>query len=62
MGDIIVNLGKIKNRKKLKKFKLEFDTLWIHGLMHLLGHDHLREKDFQKMTNVERKYLNLIKN
>ena len=60
LGDIIVNLGKIKNRKNLKKFKLEFDTLWIHGLMHLLGHDHLREKDFQKMTNVERKYLNLI--
>ena len=40
LGDIIVNLNKIKNKKNIKDFKLEFNKLWIHGLIHLFGHDH----------------------
>ena len=40
MGDIIINLDKIKNKKILKKFENEFDRLWIHGLVHLFGYDH----------------------
>ena len=56
LGDIIINLSKIKNKKILKKFKFEFDRLWIHGLVHLLGHDHKKDKDFLKMSQVEKKY------
>ena len=46
--------------KNLKSFKLEFDRLWIHGLVHLFGYDHKREKDFLKMNQKEKKYLKLI--
>ena len=60
IGDIIVNLKKIKNKKNLKIFKIEFDNLWIHGLVHLFGHNHKKEKDFLKMKKVEKKYLELI--
>ena len=60
LGDIIINLSQIKNRSDLKNFKLEFDSLWIHGLIHLLGHDHKKNKDFIKMKNIEKKYLDFI--
>ncbi len=57
IGDIIINLNKIKNKKILKNFKIEFDRLWIHGLLHLLGHDHKKDKDFSRMNRAEKKYL-----
>ena len=59
LGDIIINFNKIKN-KNLNSFKSEFNRLWIHGLVHLFGHDHKKEKDFLKMNQVEKKYLNLV--
>jgi probable rRNA maturation factor len=60
LGDIIVNINKIKNKKVLKSFKIEFDKLWIHGLVHLLGFDHQSDKDFLKMSRIEKKYFNYI--
>ena len=60
IGDIIVNLNKIKNKNSLKVFKMEFDRLWIHGLVHLFGHDHKKEKDYLKMSKAEKKYINFI--
>ena len=60
IGDIIINLNQIKNKKVLKNFKLEFDRLWIHGLVHLLGHDHKKNKEFLKMNNIEKKYFDNV--
>ena len=60
LGDIIVNISQIKNRDNIKRFKSEFDSLWVHGLIHLLGHDHKKDKDFIKMTGIEKKYLSFI--
>ena len=60
LGDIIINLNKIKNRKALKIFKFEFDRLWIHGLVHLFGHDHKKKKDFLKMGQIEKKYFDFV--
>jgi probable rRNA maturation factor len=61
LGDIIVNLNKIQYKKGLRHFKTQFDKLWIHGLVHLFGHDHKKEKDFIKMSQVELDYLKYIK-
>tara|TARA_B100001063_G_C16614996_1_gene477722 strand:- start:85 stop:546 length:462 start_codon:yes stop_codon:yes gene_type:complete len=60
LGDIIVNFNKI-SKANLKDFKLEFNKLWIHGLIHLFGHKHNKEKDFKKMLKVENDYLKYIK-
>ena len=60
LGDIIINLNKIKDKKKLKNFKNELNNLWIHGLVHLLGHDHKKEKDFLVMKRIEKKYSSFI--
>ena len=57
LGDIIINLNKIKNRHNKKKFIIEFNKLWIHGLVHLFGHDHKKNKDFDEMQKIEKKFL-----
>jgi|TARA_B110000027_G_C15918560_1_gene211592 probable rRNA maturation factor len=61
IGDIIINLNKVKAKNNLKFFKLEFDKLWIHGLLHLFGHDHKKEKDFNKMSKIEKDYFKYVK-
>jgi probable rRNA maturation factor len=61
LGDIIINFNKVKYKKDLNLFKLQFDKLWVHGLVHLFGHDHKNEKDFKKMSRLETDYLKFIK-
>ena len=61
LGDIIINYNKVTTTKNLNFFKSEFDKLWIHGLVHLFGYDHKKEKDFKKMKKVENNYLRYIK-
>ena len=60
LGDIIINLNKIKNKSLKKNFKIEFDRLWIHGLLHLFGYVHKREKDFKKMNQKEKFFFDLV--
>ena len=60
LGDIILNLGKIKNKNNKIKFKKELNKLWIHGLVHLFGHQHKKDKDFNTMNKIEKKYLKFI--
>ena len=45
---------------KKKNFMENFDKLWIHGFLHLLGYKHHLNKDFNKMNNLERKIYNKI--
>ena len=60
VGDIIINFDMIKSKKVNKDFKVEFDKLWIHGLVHLFGYDHKKDKDFYKMKKIEKKYFKII--
>ena len=59
LGDIIINLNKMHNNK-IKNFNIEFDRLWIHGLVHLFGYEHEKDKDFKEMQRVEKKYYDLV--
>ena len=56
LGDIIINLKKVKK----KNFINNFDKLWIHGLLHLLGYTHKKNKDYKKMLKLERTYYNIV--
>ena len=60
LGDIIINLNKINSKNKKKNFYIEFDRLWIHGLVHLFGYEHKKDKDFKEMQRIENKYFNLV--
>ncbi len=56
LGDVILNLYKID--KNL--FKNNFDKLWVHGFLHLLGYKHFKDKDYYKMNKIEKLILNKI--
>ncbi len=60
LGDIIINLKKIKYKNDKIKFNEELNKLWIHGLVHLFGYKHKNDKDFHKMKKIEEKYLSYI--
>ena len=53
LGDIILNFYKIKKKARKNEFEKEFNKLWIHGLLHLLGYQHDTNKDFYKMRELE---------
>ncbi len=59
LGDIALNLYKIDKVKK--NFKIEFNKLWIHGFLHLLGYKHYKNKDFYNMKKLEDKILKQIR-
>ena len=58
LGDIAISYEIINERSKNSNFFLEFDKMWIHGYLHLLGHNHKKKKDFKKMKKLEDKILN----
>jgi len=60
IGDIAVSYEIIYLRSKKSNFKLEFDRVWVHGLLHLLGYNHIKNKDYKKMIKLEKRILNLI--
>ena len=60
IGDIATSYEIIYLRSKKKNFLEEFDKVWVHGLLHLIGYDHIRNKDYYKMSKIEKRILNLI--
>ncbi len=53
LGDIILNFYKIKKKTRKNEFEKEFNKLWIHGFLHLLGYQHDTNKNFYKMRKLE---------
>ena len=53
LGDIAISYEIINKRSKKSLFDYELDKMWIHGYLHLRGHDHIKHKDFQKMSKKE---------
>ena len=60
IGDIAVSYEVIYLRSKKSDFISEFDKVWIHGLLHLLGYNHIKDKDYFKMYKFEKRILRLI--
>tara|TARA_Y100000590_G_scaffold185509_1_gene211395 strand:+ start:221 stop:679 length:459 start_codon:yes stop_codon:yes gene_type:complete len=60
IGDIAISYEIINHRSKKGNFFLEFDKVWIHGLLHLIGYNHVKNKDYFKMNKTEKKILDAI--
>ena len=61
IGDIAISFEYISKRSKISDFYYEFDKMWIHGYLHLVGYDHKKNKDYKNMNKKEKlilKYLN----
>lgn len=51
LGDIIITPKMLE--KNYKAIKEGYQKLLIHGLLHLLGFDHIKDKDFKEMNKLE---------
>jgi probable rRNA maturation factor len=57
IGDIIISYNYVdKPRSQSSKlFKKKLIKIFIHGFLHLLGFDHIKNKDYKKMLHEEEK-------
>ena len=55
LGDIIISYNFINNPKsqRIKFFKEKLIKTFIHGFLHLLSFDHVKNKDYKKMLKEE---------
>ena len=55
IGDIIISYNFMNKPKtqNIKNFKKKVIKTFIHGYLHLLGFDHIKDKDYKKMLSEE---------
>ena len=59
-GDIAICYEIINLRSKKTNFNIEFDKMWIHGLLHLLGYNHVKHRDYKQMLRREQDILKRV--
>ena len=62
LGDIIISynyMDKPKS-KNLRAFKQKVTKTFIHGFLHLLGYDHIKNYDYKKMIKEEEKLFKAV--
>lgn len=59
LGDVILALGTLKReaREQRKSLKQHYVHLVVHGVLHLLGFDHMRGREARRMEALEREVL-----
>ncbi len=59
LGDVILSLDTARRQARLHRRTLaqELDLYLAHGLLHLLGHDHHRRRDAERMAALESRLL-----
>ena len=58
--DIIIDTNQINRQKGKKSFEWELVKVFIHGLLHVFGYDHLRQNDRKEMQDKEFHYNKII--
>lgn len=60
IGDVLINLRQVERQARLYKisFKEELKRILIHGILHILGYDH--EKDKGEMLSLQEDLLRKI--
>lgn len=62
LGDIIISLETMQNEASQKNIPFEhhFSHLLVHGILHLLGYDHIEDDEADFMEDLETKILNIL--
>ena len=63
LGDIIVSVEKVKEQAEEygHSFERELSYLITHGMLHLLGYDHMIEEEKAQMRKREEEILGILK-
>ncbi len=64
VGDLAISLEKIifeSNKYKIKKNQY-LSKITIHGILHLLGYDHVNDDDYDVMNKIEDRIINELYN
>ena len=63
LGDIFINRDRVLSQAKEygHSVKREFVFLFVHGLLHLLGYDHMNSEDEKKMFSIQKKIVDDLK-
>ena len=51
------NIGALLAQSEIRNQKSEMNTLFVHGFLHVFGHNHESDEDCKKMEQVEREIL-----
>tara|TARA_Y200000002_G_C22571461_1_gene616846 strand:+ start:137 stop:598 length:462 start_codon:yes stop_codon:yes gene_type:complete len=62
IGDIIISYDFINKPKSqnIKIFREKIIKTFIHGFLHLIGFDHIKDSDFKKMIKEEKNLYNSV--
>ena len=62
LGDIFINIDYAKRQAKEygHSFRREVCFLFVHGLLHCLGYDHMNEKEEAEMIALQKKILDPV--
>jgi len=61
LGDIIIDISTANKQKGPKTLQEELEVLFLHGLLHLLGYDHLADHQKIIMNNKENIYIEKLR-
>ena len=63
LGDVIISIEKVREQAEEygHSFERELSYMLVHGFYHLMGYDHIEEKDKKIMRPKEEKILNELK-
>lgn len=63
LGDIFINVDRVLSQAKKYKHsvKREFIFLFVHGLLHLFGYDHMNKEDEKIMFSLQEKIVGNLK-
>ena len=64
LGDIMISVPRAKEQGTALGHSTEREILFltVHGVLHLLGYDHMRQEDEMEMFQVQREIVNSIEN
>lgn len=57
--DIVIDINQLLRQKDSRTIEDEFRAVLIHGLLHLVGYDHIHSTDAEKMYKKEEYYFKL---
>ena len=63
LGDIFINVDRVKSQAKKygHSIKREFMFLLVHGMLHLLGYDHMEKEDEKIMFSLQDRIIGELK-